>query len=102
MRDAGRRLFQRFSISAFSFQFSVLFFNAKLPPLAVSQNVLQKVPRAPSAAAVRLPTVMFPHQGMGLWFCLTRYLSSSSSSKNGNVLRLCCSQLFSNSKRAKE
>jgi len=41
----------------------------KLPPLAVLQISLQKVPSPIwSATVVRSPTVMFLRQGMGLWF----------------------------------
>ena len=41
----------------------------KLPPLAVLQISLQKVPPPiRSATIVRSPTVMFLPQGMGLWF----------------------------------
>jgi len=41
----------------------------KLPPLAVLQIFLQKVPPPiRSATVVRSPTVMFLRQGMGLWF----------------------------------
>ena len=57
----------------------------KLPPLAVLQIFLQKVPPPiRSATVVRSPTVMFLRQGMGLWFgtcslknCLVKPINKS-------------------------
>jgi len=61
----------------------------KLPPLAVLQISLQKVPPPiRSATIVRSPTVMFLRQGMGLWFGTalpkTRIKAESMKAENRN------------------
>jgi hypothetical protein len=61
----------------------------KLPPLAVLQIFLQRVPPPiRSATIVRSPTVMFLRQGMGLWsgtaLPKTRIKAESMKAENRN------------------